>query len=128
MTSPPSSVKVTFALMLINALVWLAFAAVVALGMHPSLPRGDLVSVGMAWLAFLAAVVLMLLAFLLRRRSRWGYILTVAALIVLATLTIADQLGLVDLLVLVIVVIPLVLLIKDRAWYLGRRIDAASDH
>jgi hypothetical protein len=114
--------------MLVNALVWLAFAAVVALGMHPSLPTGDLVSVGVAGLALLAAVILVFLALLLRRRSRWGFILTVAALAVLAILTIADQVGFVDLVVLAIVVTPLVLLIKDRGWYMGSGIEAASDY
>ncbi|MCJ7706626.1 MAG: hypothetical protein MUO38_03300 [Anaerolineales bacterium] len=128
MTRPPTSVTVTFALVLVNALVWIAFAIIVAARLHPSIPAGELVRMIMALLALTAAVVLGFLAIMLRRRSRWGYFLTVAALILLAALTIADEVGLADLVVLVIAVMPLLLLIKDRAWYLGRSIDPSSGH
>jgi lysylphosphatidylglycerol synthetase-like protein (DUF2156 family) len=126
MTRPPVSVTVTIGLILVNAIVWIAFAVIVAARMHPSLPAGDLVRVIMASLALLAAAVLVFLSIMLRRRSRWGYILTVAALILLAALTIADEVGLADLVVLAIAVIPLSLLIKDRAWYLGSSVKPSN--
>ena len=126
MTRPPVSVTVSIGLILVNAIVWIAFAVIVAARMHPSLPAGDLVRVIMASLALLAAAVLVFLSIMLRRRSRWGYILTVAALILLAALTIADEVGLADLVVLAIAVIPLSLLIKDRAWYLGSSVEPSN--
>jgi hypothetical protein len=126
MTRPPVSVTVTIGLILVNAIVWIGFAVIVAARMHPSLPAGDLVRVIMASLALLAAAVLVFLSIMLRRRSRWGYILTVAALILLAALTIADEVGLADLVVLAIAVIPLSLLIKDRAWYLGSSVKPSN--
>jgi hypothetical protein len=128
MTRRPASVTFTLALVLVNALVWIAFAVLVAARMHPSLPADDLVSVIMALLALMAAFVLGFLAIMLWRRSWWGYFLDLVALILLAVLTIADDVGLADLVLLAIVVIPLLLLINDRPWYLRRSIYLSSGH
>ena len=123
MTRPTFSVKATIGLVLLNSLVWLAFAGVVAARLHPALPADGLVRWGMVALALSAGCVLLLLAILLRRRNRLAYSLAVAALLFLAVLTIADEVGLADLVVLVVVLAPLLLLIKDRRWYLGRDSD-----
>lgn len=120
MSKTPLSATVAFGFILANALVWLAFAFIVAAGVHPGLPAGESVRVVMASLAVVGAIGLTVLAFLVRRRSRVGYFLAVAALFLLAILIFADQVGLPDLIVLAMVVIPLLLLIKDRTWYLSR--------
>jgi hypothetical protein len=118
MTKPPVSVAAALLLLLLNALVWLAFAVLVAAGAHPSIPHTDLVKWTMAVLAFLNAVVLMGLCGLLRRGNHVAYYLTLGLLVVLSLLTVADQFGISDLIVLILLGVPLVLLVKDRAWYL----------
>jgi peptidoglycan/LPS O-acetylase OafA/YrhL len=120
MTKTPASVFATFIFLLLNALVWLAFAIIVATGLHPSIPQDNLVKWTMVILAFLVAGVLSILCFFLRKRSKVAYYLTLALLLVISLLTVFDEFGLSDLIYLIIAVVPLVLLIKDRAWYLQR--------
>jgi predicted membrane channel-forming protein YqfA (hemolysin III family) len=74
----------------------------------------------MAILALLTTGLLMGLWLFLRRRSRLAYYLALGLLAVISLLTITDEFGLSDLIVLIITVAPLMLLIKDRAWYLQR--------
>ena len=112
------SVRLTTSLILINAAVWLSFAIIVGAGWHPSLPPGTNTRVVLALLAALAAGALVVLVVLLRKRSRAGYYLTLGALAVLAVLTVLDEVGLADLVVLGLTLGPLVLLVKDRRWYL----------
>ena len=120
MTKPPSTVPAAHFLLLLNALVWLVFGIIVAAGLHPSMPESDVFRWIMAVLALLTTGVLLGLRVFLRRRSRIAYYLTVGLLVVLSTLTVTDEFGLSDLIVLIIIAAPLVLLIKDRAWYLRR--------
>ena len=124
MSQAPRSVTIAFVFIIANALVWFGFALIVLTGMLPGLPGGEHVGLVMALLALIAAGALVALGILTRRRSKWGYVLTVAALIFLIALTVADQVGLVDLSVLVLVLVPLVLLIKDRDWYMRRELDS----
>jgi predicted membrane channel-forming protein YqfA (hemolysin III family) len=56
----------------------------------------------------------------LRRRSSLAYYLTLGLLSVISLLTLTDDFGLSDLIVLIITIAPFVLLIKDRGWYLER--------
>ena len=120
MTKRPSTVPAALFLLLLNALVWLVFGIIVAAGLHPSMPESDVVRWTMAVLAFLTTGVLLGLRVFLRRRSRIAYYLTIGLLVVLSTLTVTDEFGLSDLIVLIIIAAPLLLLIKDRAWYLRR--------
>ncbi len=118
-SEPSASVSVASFFLLLDATIWLVFAVLVATGIHPALPESRALQWVMVVLALLATGVLIGLWFFLRRRSRPAYYLTVASLFVLLMLTIADDVGLSDLLVLVAIVVPLVLLLKDRRWYLG---------
>jgi len=60
------------------------------------------------------------LALLLSRRSRLAFYLAVILLTIIAVLSVTDQVGWIDLAALAVSVIPLLLLLKDRAWYLRR--------
>jgi peptidoglycan/LPS O-acetylase OafA/YrhL len=120
MIKTPASVSATFVFLLLNALIWLAFAIIVAAGLHPSIPKENLVRWTMAILAFLVAGVLSILWFFLRKRSKVAYYLTLVLLLFISLLTVFDEFGLSDLIYLIIAIVPLVLLIKDQAWYLQR--------
>jgi GNAT superfamily N-acetyltransferase len=115
----PNSVTFTFGLILLTAAFWLGFAVFVAMGAIPSIPVG-VIRWGMAILATGVAVVLAGLTYLLWRRVRLAYYGTVALLTIVVVLSITDQVGLPDLLTLLVSLAALVLLLKERAWYLQR--------
>jgi hypothetical protein len=116
----PRSVRITLIFILVNALVWLVFALLVATGLHPSLPASIPLRWFMVAMSLIAAVALTGVTILLKRRNKLAHLLSVAGLGLLVILTVVDEVGLVDLLVLVAEVLPLVLLIKDRRWYWGK--------
>ncbi len=117
----PISVPATMIFILLNALTWLAFGAIVAVGAHPALPVSPLIKGLMASLAFITAGILLALLAFLGKRSRVAYYLTLCLLVVISILTIFDDFGLADFVVLIINIAPFILLIKDRAWYLQER-------
>ncbi|MCJ7513455.1 MAG: hypothetical protein MUO23_10860 [Anaerolineales bacterium] len=117
---PPASVSAVLILLLLNSLAWLTFAFIAAAALHPSIPEGDPIRWAMSLLALLTSGTLIGLCVFMRRRSRFAYYLTLGLLGLLALLTVADEFGFSDLIVLIITVSPFALLIKDRAWYLQR--------
>lgn len=67
---------------------------------------------------FGGAIILMLLFQLLRMRKRLAYFITLVVLALIMLLTLFDQVGLADAVVLVITLVPFVLLILGRKWFL----------
>jgi hypothetical protein len=117
MSARPRLVAMISVLVGLNSLFWLAFGLLVAFNFHPALPDAPifkplLVSVSLA----LAGLQLSLLV-LLRRRSRVAYLLAVGLFTAIALAFFFDQFGWIDLAVLLLDLAPLVLLIKERAWY-----------
>ena len=112
---PPTSVSVTLALLLLNAAIWLLFALLGAIGW---IPVSGVMRWAMVVLALGSCAVLAGMAFFLWKRSRPAFYLSTASLAAVAVLSIADQFGLPDLFTLLISLAALVLLLKDRAWYL----------
>jgi hypothetical protein len=118
MKQSPNSVKVTLAFILLNAVFWLGYAvAAVSTGQDSGT---GLSAVTWIWsgLAAVCALALAGAAFLLRRRSKLAYYFTLLMLALLALLSITDQVGLLDIFSLFISLVPLILLIWDRKWYL----------
>lgn len=118
MTRRPLSVSVNLIFILLNALVWLALGMIIALHAHPALPDNPIIQGGMAFLSFCAAGILLGLFIFLLRRIRIAWFAALGFLAVTSILTIFDDFGWTDLVVLVINLVPMILLIKDRAWYL----------
>jgi hypothetical protein len=119
MRARPRSISVAWVFVGLNALVWLAFGLIVALDLHPSLPDQPLVKGVLAVLALGCAGALLGVLVFLIKRSRAAYFMATGLLAVTATLFAFDDFGLTDFVVLVINLVPLVLLIRDRAWYLS---------
>lgn len=117
-TNRPLPVIVTFVFILINIVIWLALGIIIALNLHPSLPDMPVMKGIMAFLSLVMAGILFGLFIFIRKQNRIAYYLTLAFFIFNALLTIFDDVGLADLFVLVLNIIPIVLLVKDRAWYL----------
>ncbi len=118
MNTRPRSVSITFMLIILNTFIWLAFGIIVIAHIHPALPNSPLVKGLLASLAFITAGILLTFLLLLIKHLRIAYFFMVATLTVLSLATIFDDFGWIDFVVLVIGLVPLILLIKDRAWYL----------
>ena len=112
------SVLITRGFILLNSIIWLVFSIIVAFGMHPALPDSELYKWYLAISAFLSATFLLLLYILLKTRTKIAFFLTIAFLILIALLTIMDDLGWIDFIVLAVTLFPVVLLIKNRNWFL----------
>jgi len=111
------SFQIALIFILVISIFWFGFSVIVASGFHPALPDSQLYQWIMAVLAFLTAVFLLIQYFLLKAKIKLAYFLTIAFLIFLAILTIMDDIGVIDFLVLLVTLLPVILLIKDRKWY-----------
>ena len=120
MTKRPPTVTACLILMLVSAFTWLALGIVIAAGLHPAIPDNPGIKAGMASGSIAAAGTLGGLVILLARRFGHAYYLSLAALSVSALAIFFDDVGWVDLIALIINLVPLFLLIRDRAWYLQR--------
>jgi len=120
MTQAPRSFSAAVILVLVNALIWLGFAIIVTTGLHPAIPDSGLVRGVMGILAFLTSGALLILSILLRRRNTIAFYITLALLLIISVFTVTDEFGIYDLIVLIITLIPLVLIIKNRTWCLSR--------
>jgi lysylphosphatidylglycerol synthetase-like protein (DUF2156 family) len=118
MADRPLSVTITLIFVFLNSLVWLALGAIIATNAHPALPDVPLLKAVMAFLSISIAGILVGLFVFLVQRNRFAYFIALCLLVATSLLTIFDQFGLVDLVILVINIVPIILLIKDRAWYL----------
>lgn len=118
MNNHPLSVKISFGFILGNILIWFGLGIIIALNAHPALPNTPLVKGLMAMLSIITAGILSILLILLYRGRRRAYFLMLATLVISALLIIFDDIGLVDVIVLILTLTPVILLIKDRAWYL----------
>lgn len=112
------SVYLTRGFVFLNAIIWLAFSIIVATGMHTAIPDSEFYRWLMATLSLLSAAFLLLLYFMLKVRLKIDFLLSIVFLIFIALLTIMDDMGWIDFIVLAITLFPVVLLIKQRNWFL----------
>jgi hypothetical protein len=117
----PWTVTVNRILILVNVLVWLVLGIFIILNTHPALPVPPAMRVIMAFMSFAMAAVLIVLFILLLRGSRPAYYLMLLFFSVAALLTILDQVGVSDIVVLILNILPIFFLVLDRKWYLGVR-------
>lgn len=104
---------------MLNAVIWLGFGIAVFFRLHPALPDDPLLAGGMGALAIAAAVVFILMYVFLIKRWKPAYFFSLFFLFAVALLTVADDFGTVDLIYLAVVLVPAILLLVDRKWYLG---------
>ncbi len=118
MKNLPGRVKVTHAFILLNAVFWLGFAVITLQIRYDSGAGLSAMTWIWAGLAALSALALAGAAFLLRRRSKLAYYFALLMLGALALLSVTDQVGLLDIFSLFISLVPFILLLWDRKWYL----------
>jgi lysylphosphatidylglycerol synthetase-like protein (DUF2156 family) len=126
MAKYPVTVQAVLILLVLSVLIWIGFAFLTVTGAYPGLPDDPTVRFVMAGLAFGCGCVLAGLTRALANRGRIAYYLVTALLALLAVLSIADDIGWADLLYLAMVVVPLILMIKDRSWYLRKEAGDAQ--
>ena len=121
MTERPISVNINFTFILLNFFIWLVLGIIIAVNAHPALPDVPIMKGILAALSLAMAGILLVLFILIYRHNRTAFYLTLAFFGVTALLTVFDEVGVSDLVVLVINIIPIILLIKDRSWYLEQK-------
>jgi hypothetical protein len=118
----PITFSIALGFILLNAISWLVFSILTGARL---IPLGDNSST-LRWLlvvlAVLAAGVLFILYFLLRRQNRAAYFLSLVTFAGLFLLSFMDQIGILDLIYSVITLIPLVLLLICRGWYFQKQV------
>lgn len=112
------SIFITRFFVLLNAIIWLTYSLIVATGNHPALPDSVFYKWFLAISAFFSSTFLFLLHFLLKKKTKFAYFLTIAFLILIVLLTVIDDLGIIDMIVLFITITPIILLIKNRKWFI----------
>jgi lysylphosphatidylglycerol synthetase-like protein (DUF2156 family) len=118
MNRKPVSVSIALVLILVNAAFWLIWG--LGFAFRPSsMPEG--LKWIMVFLAIGSSVILAALAHFLKRRNRLAYYASLAFLAVIAVLSLTDEFGWLDLVSLLISLVPIGLLLKDRRWYLSDR-------
>jgi hypothetical protein len=105
----------------LDALIWLLFATITALGLHPALPETPWYRWIYAIVAFLTGFCLIILFFFSLKGSKFSYYLLLMGVFLIAIQSITDQVGIIDLSVLVINLVLFILLLKDRKTYLSNR-------
>jgi len=118
MKNLPKSVSVTITLILLNAVFWFVYAVITVLGGVHLTAVPMMVRWVMTIMAAGIALTLAGVAILLIRHNRFAFYFGLFMLTMITILSIVDQFGLLDLFSLLISLVPLVLLIRDRVWYL----------
>ena len=116
---PALEIRIISIFMLLNALVWLVLGIIVLTDLHPAIPDGAAIHRTMGGLLMTAAILMLALAVLLRRRKRIAYWLTLALLAPILVVTIMDQFGLSNLIVVLMHLAPFVLLLRNREWFIN---------
>jgi hypothetical protein len=91
---------------------------IVAADLHPAIPDQPILKAGMAVVSLAIAVLFSGLVVLLARRRRGAYYPAIGILLASALLNVFDDFGAADLVFLVLNIIPIILLVKDKAWFL----------
>jgi hypothetical protein len=111
------TVILTTILVIFNAVIWIALG-IIGLNTRSALSVPPQTNAILAILSFAMAGILLGLFVLMHRGNRNAYYLTVAFFIFVSLVTIFNDVGLADIVVLVLNLIPIALLIKDRKHYL----------
>ena len=120
MKKRPKTILITQYLILLNVAIWAGYAIFTLLTRNDSHTGISTATWIMSALALASALALVVVVLLLRQQRRSGYYLGLILLTLIAILSITDQLGLLDILSLLISLAPLILLIRDRKWYLQK--------
>ncbi|MEZ4637756.1 MAG: hypothetical protein R2873_24685 [Caldilineaceae bacterium] len=112
-----AEVRQVQALFYINAVLWLVFGAATILRISTINPGAQALMATLAVLMFGNVFALLIGGMVLDKRTRWAYALAMTVLLINTALTITDDFGLFDAIVLVLNVATLWFLAKMAGWY-----------
>jgi len=118
MSTRPLTVWVGLSFILLNALLWLAFGVVTLVRLDPGPVIPDEMRGFMSMAAFAITAILLGSLFFLFKRNRTVYTITIVSFALISLAIFFDDVGWSDLVFLGISLVPLILLIIDRKWYL----------
>jgi lysylphosphatidylglycerol synthetase-like protein (DUF2156 family) len=118
----PSSVKLTQIIILVIGILWICFSLFITLGLHPTYSRMGGFQWIVAGMILVPGLACLVLWFLMRKRWKPAWYLTVIALAFMTVAGIFDQVGWVDVAVMLGSAVPLALLIIARKWYLKAKV------
>lgn len=118
----PVTVQVTQIIILVVGIAWIGFSLYMAIGPDPSFAKLGAYRWIMAAMTFVPGLVCVVLWALLRKRWKPAWYVAVIGLGLMTLAIVFDQVGWVDILVMLGSAIPLVLLIIDRKWYLKAKV------
>ena len=121
MKDSPVVVKIALIFILLNALIFFVLGVLIAGGWHSGIPDDAALKWIMMLGMFGGAIVLALLYMLLAKRRRLAFFIALVALALIMMLTIFEQVGWIDLVMLLITFIPFALLILGRRWFLQKK-------
>lgn len=116
----PFFVKITLGLMSLLTAIWFVFGVLAAANLITTIPVMQ-VRLVIGGMAIACSLVTALFTYLLFRRNRIVYKMTLVLFGLIFLLSFADNLGWVDFSLIGITAIVLGLLVKERAWYLGEQ-------
>jgi hypothetical protein len=111
------SVLLAMIFIFLNVLLWLALG-IIGINTHPALSVPPQLNTILGILSIGIAGLLLGLFVLMRKGNHNAYYLIVAFFVVISLLTIFANVGLANILVLILNIVPIILLIKDRKQYL----------
>ena len=115
----PVTVKFALGLMALDSLLWLGFAIITVFGIfEQNIPVW--LRLTMAGLSFFLAVGLGVLFYHLLKKVRIAYWTSLALIGAISVVSLMDELGVLDISFFLFNLVLLVLLIKDKKWYLNR--------
>ena len=114
----PKSVFITHIFIILNAIFWLTYTIIVFFLPNSSTIMSNAVRWLFIILALGSSLILIGIAIFLKRRNRPAFYLGLLTLVAIAVLSVTDEFGFLDLFSLLISLTPLVLMLKDRDWYL----------
>jgi hypothetical protein len=118
MRDRPHSVTLALIFILVIAIIWLAFGFIITFNVHPAIPDSQPIRIILATLSFAAGGVLIILCVFLTKQNRVAFFFTLGVLIILSIINIFDDIGLIDLVFIAFNIVPILLLIYGRGWYL----------
>ncbi len=124
MRQPPVTTRLTIMLLYLTALVWQCFGLLAIFNMIPTIPAGPVRWI-IGFLAIGCSIILTGITYFLNRHNRLAYNGTVGLMVLIIIASFLDDLGLSDIVLIVVDLTILGLLLKDRAWYLHP--DAAGE-
>jgi hypothetical protein len=119
MERKPSVFTIALFIIVINASIWFVFSILVAMDALPLGAIPDTLRWILVALSLIASGALFVLSYFLKKRNRLAYYLTLLALFGLIVLTFMDEVGIIDLVYLVVALVPFLLLLHCRRWYLS---------